>query len=233
MNLSFCFVRHLALGLVLVASCCTASAEVSPPVGYKLSSERDLAFTSPDGATKLMQYSNEMPDLSLKWQVWARRGKSMSELKPGQDYPAGFRFTNDSKWLVRMQKIGSGSQKLYLYHLDKGAYVSATKKPISDLAWAFFKSRPESNTISEPTYHISADLVKGTEEAYRWLGVNWPDNRYIVISLSGEIEAKHPKNGVKSFGGWRCRYDLASGKFDVPPVFAKGNAKALSRGDLR
>ena len=27
--------------------------------------------------------------------------------------------------------------------------------------------------------------------------------------------------------GWRCRYDLQTGKFDVPPVFSAGNAKAV------
>jgi hypothetical protein len=70
--------------------------------------------------------------------------------------------------------------------------------------------------------------VKGAEEAYRWLGVAWPDNRYLVISLSGVIEAKHPKGGVKELSDWRCRYDLKSGTFDVPAVFAKGNAQAVS-----
>ena len=90
-------------------------------------------------------------------------------------------------------------------------------------------TRPDSKKLSPPDLHISADLLKGTEEAYRWLGVSWADNRYLVISLSGEIEAKHPKNGVRWLHGWRCRYDLKSGKFDVPGVFAKGNAEALKR----
>jgi hypothetical protein len=59
------------------------------------------------------------------------------------DYPAGFRFTNDLKWLVRMQKTGSGESTLYLYRLDPQGFVPATKKPLGDLAWAYFKSRSE------------------------------------------------------------------------------------------
>jgi hypothetical protein len=32
---------------------------------------------------------------------------------------------------------------------------------------------------------------------------------------------------LQAVDGWRCRYDLESGKFDVPPSFAKDNAEAL------
>jgi hypothetical protein len=28
--------------------------------------------------------------------------------------------------------------------------------------------------------------------------------------------------------GWRCRYDLATGRFDVPASFARYNAKAIA-----
>jgi hypothetical protein len=27
--------------------------------------------------------------------------------------------------------------------------------------------------------------------------------------------------------GWRCRYDLQTGKFDVPALFSANNAKAI------
>jgi hypothetical protein len=36
---------------------------------------------------------------------------------------------------------------------------------------------------------MSADLLEGLEEDYRWLGVNWPAYRYILITLLGE--ARH------------------------------------------
>ena len=167
-------------------------------------------------------------DWDVKWQVWARRGDRMTELKPEQGYGAGFRFTNDSQWLVRMQKTGSGEQDLFLYHVENGAFVNATKKSLSDLAWAYFYGRPETKHFAKLDFHISADLVKGTEEAYRWLGVDWPDNRYLVISLGGQYD-KHPKNTVmKGLGGWQCRYDLKTGTFDVPAIFAKENAEALT-----
>ncbi|MCP3404527.1 hypothetical protein [Bradyrhizobium sp. CCGB01] len=216
----------LALALTLAAA--PALAGSGPPQGFVLSDNADLAFTSPDKATGIEQYMKDSEDIDFKWQAWARHGERMIELKPEQDYPAGFRFTNDSQWLVRMQKTGSGEQDLFLYHVEKGAFVSATKKPFSDLAWAYFHSRQKMKL----DYHISANLVKGTEEAYRGLGVKWPDNRYLVISLSGEMD-KHPKNvAVKGLADWRCRYDLKTGTFDVPAMFAKGNAEAL-RWEIR
>ncbi|HEX9213763.1 MAG TPA: hypothetical protein VF901_24885 [Bradyrhizobium sp.] len=217
--------QWLALALTLAAA--PALAASGPPPGYILTDNADLAFTSPDGATRLDQYMKDGGNFDVKWQVWARHGEQMTELKPEQGYGAGFRWTPDSQWLVRMQKTGSGEQDLYLYHVEKGAFASATKTSLSDLAWAYFYGRPETKRFAKLDFHISANLVKGTEEAYRWLDVTWPDNRYLVISLGGEYD-KHPKNvAVKGLGGWQCRYDLATGKFDVPAMFAKENAEAL------
>lgn len=218
--------RWLALALMFAASPVLAAA--GPPAGFVLSDDPDLAFTSPDGITKLEQYMKDAGDWDVKWQVWARHGDEMTELKPEQGYGAGFRFTQDSQWLVRMQKTGSGEQDLFLYHAENGAFVSATKKSLSDIAWAYFYGRPETKRFAKLDYHMSANLMKGTEDGYRWLGVTWPNNRYLVISLSGAFD-KHPKNiAVKGLGGWQCRYDLQTGKFDVPAMFAKGNAEALN-----
>jgi hypothetical protein len=203
-----------------------------PPPGFTLVEDANLAFASPDGTTRLEQYKNETGD-DWKWRVFARRGEQMTELEPEQGYPAGFRFTSDSQWLVRMQKTGSGEQDLYLYHVENGALASATRRPISDLAWAYFYSRPDGRKFGKLDFHITANLVKGTEQAYRWLGVSWPDNRYLVIALSGERD-RHPKNTVaKGLGDWRCRYDLKTGTFDVPAVFARENAQALKWEILR
>jgi hypothetical protein len=216
----------LALALTLAAA--PALAASGPPAGFVLTDNADLAFTSPDGATRLEQYMKDGGDFDVKWQVWARRGDQMTELKPEQGYGAGFRFTSDSQWLVRMQKTGSGEQDLFLYHAENGTFVSATrKKSLSDLAWAYFYGRPETKKFPKLDFHISANLLEGTEDAYRSLGMDWPNNRYLVILLGGEFD-KHPKNTVmKGLGGWQCRYDLETGKFDVPAVWARKNAEAL------
>jgi hypothetical protein len=219
--------RPALLVLALMLAAAPALAASGPPPGYVLTDNADLAFTSPDGATEIKQYMKDGGDWDVKWQAWARRGAQMTELKPEQGYGAGFRFTPDSQWLVRMQKTGSGEQDLHLYHLENGAFVNATKRSLSDLAWAYFHGRPDTRKM-KLDYHIAANLVQGTEDAYRDLGASWPANRYLVISLSGEMD-KHPKNvAVKGLADWRCRYDLKTGTFDVPEMFAKGNAEALT-----
>ena len=226
-------VRRFAIGLLVICgigagSIGAATAQPSaPPAGYKI--EEEHTQKSPDGATTIEQYVNKDAD-DWKWQFWARREGAFTLLGPEQDdYAAGFRFTSDSKWLVRMQKTGSGASTLYLYRLGPQGFVAATKKPLADLAWAYMKTRPEWRKVrKDPEYHISTNLVKGTEENYRWLGVDWPANRYLLIGLSGDADVKGNKpmqTGVVN--DWRCRYDLQTGKFDVPPLFANDNAKAV------
>ena len=149
-----------------------------------------------------------------KWQFWVRRQGTFTLLdREPAEYPAGFLFTNDLKWIVREQKIGSGTSTLYLYRLAPHGYVPASMKPLGDLAWAFLKTRPDWRKIAkEPEYHESANLLEELEENYRWLGVDWPANRYIVITLSGDADIKSRKPMQTSVvHGWRCRYDLQTG----------------------
>jgi hypothetical protein len=210
-----------------VCSGTAAAQPAAPPVGYKI----DEKFTqkSPDGAITIEQYLNKDTD-DYKWQFWVRRQGTFTLLDPDPaDYPAGFLFTNDLKWLVRMQKTGSGESTLYLYRLAPHGYVPASKKPLGDLAWAYMKTRPDWRKIAKaPEYHESADLLEGLEENYRDLGVRWPANRYLLITLSGDADIKGRKPMQTSVvHGWRCRYDLQTGKFDVPAVFSSHNAKAV------
>jgi hypothetical protein len=211
-----------------IASLAPSQAQgAGPPAAYKIHTEHTV--TSPDGKTTIEQYAKESADGDYTWQFWARHQDKRTLLEPEQpDYAAGFRFTKDSRWVVRMQKTGSGASTLYLYRLGLHGFTAATAQPLGDLAWAYFKTLPDSKKIGMPDYHIAAGLVKGTEENYRWMGVQWPDSRYLVIYLSGQLspDDRHPR--VRSIYGWHCRYDLVKGTFDVPPEFAANNAKALA-----
>jgi len=214
--------------LFAVASGAAAAPPDGPPAGFAI--ETDYTVKSPDGVAAVEQYKKPAPDESYHWQFWVRRVDSFSFLAPEQEnYPADFRFTNDGRWLVRMQKTGSGELTSYLYRLGPNGFVSATKKPIGDLAWAFFYSRPESRKIMKPDFHMGAGLLKGLPENYRNLEVDWPENRYIVISLWGEVEPTKKHHQLSTVRGWRMRYDLEQGKFDVPEAFLKNNADALKK----
>jgi hypothetical protein len=206
----------------------TAAAQpAAPPAGYKIDPE--FTQVSTDRAITVEQYLNKDTD-DYKWQFWVRRQGTFTLLDPEPaDYPAAFIFTGDLKWIVRLQKTGSGEQTLYLYRVTPQGTVAASKKPLGDLAWAYFKTRPEWRKIAKPPeYHESAVLLKGLEDSYRWLGVDWPANRYLIVTLSGDADIKGRKpmqTGVVN--GWRCRYDLETGKFEAPAVFSNHNAKAV------
>jgi hypothetical protein len=214
-------------GLGTAAIGTAAAQPAAPPAGYNIYEENTQK--SPDGTVTIEQYLNKETD-DWKWLFFARTKDTFTllDLEPA-DYGADFRFTNDLKWIVRMQKEGSGEQTLYLYRLGPQGYVAATKKPLADLAWAFMKTRPDWRKIKkEPEYHIFAGLLKGLADNYRNLGVRWPENRYLVIGLSADADVKGRKpsqTGVVN--GWQCRYDLQTGEFDVPAIFARDNAKAL------
>ncbi len=220
------------IGLFVACSiglCSGAAAPppAAPPAGYTI--EEEYTQKSPDGAVAIEQYLNKDTD-DWKFQFWVRRQGTLTLLDPEPaQYPAGFRFTNDLQWIVRGQKTGSGESTLYLYRLTPQGYVRASKKPLGDLAWDYMKTRPDwRKLVKAPEYHESAYLLKGLEENYRGLGVDWPANRYLVIGLSADADVKGRKpmqTGVVH--GWRCRYDLQTGKFDVPALFANDNAKAV------
>ena len=113
-----------------VCSGAAAAQPAAPPAGYKI----DEKFTekSPDGATTIEQYLNKDTD-DWKWQFWVRRQGTFTLLDPEPaGYPADFIFTNDLKWIVRVQKIGSGKSTLYLYRLSRRAFAreqEAARRP--------------------------------------------------------------------------------------------------------
>ena len=226
-------VKALLVGLLVacaigVGSIGVATAQpAAPPAGYKINEE--YTQKSPDGSVTIEQYLNKETD-DWNWQFWLRRQGTFTLLDPEPaGYAADFLFTKDMKWIVREQKIGSGTMTLHLYRLTPQGYVRASKEPLGDLAWAYMKTRPDwRKIVKAPEYHNSAYLLDGFEDNWRKLGVNIPEDRYLLIGLSADADVKGRKpmqTGVVN--GWHCRYDLQTGKFDVPAIFSRDNAKAL------
>src|SRR5450759_1526866 len=99
----------LLLGVATVAP---ASAE-GPRAGFKLRSEDTLV--SPDKKVRVEQYSKDLKDEGVLYQFWTfdsnhRHGFLLNpdEAVDLAGYPAGFRFSPNSQWLVRMQKLRRG-----------------------------------------------------------------------------------------------------------------------------
>ena len=223
------------LGLAAVAP---ARAE-GPGSDFKLRTEADGILTSPDGQIRVEQYWKDMGDAGYLHRFWTFDDKHQNaSLLNGDEtidlagYPAGFRFSANSQWLVRSQKTGAGFQDLFLYRRNGFAFSSATPKSLSDMAWDYFWSSPASKKLHrnpkdrDELSHVFAALVKGMDDNYAWLNVHWPDSRYVVISLNFDAQGEDkPKPYIED---WWCAYDLKTGTFTVPASFAEHNAKAYT-----
>jgi hypothetical protein len=211
-----------------IGNAAAAAPPAAPSAGYNI--EEKYTRKSPDGAIAIEQYFKKDTD-DWKWQFWVRQQGAFTLLDPEPaDYPADFIFTSDLKWIVRVQKIGSGTATLHLYHLTPQGTSRASKKPLGDLAWDYMKTRPDWRKLMKPPeYHDSAHLLEGLEDNYRGHDVDdWPANRYLLIALSGDADVRGRKPmQTDVVNGWRCRYDLQTGKFDVPAIFSANNAKAV------
>jgi hypothetical protein len=225
----------LGIGLLVLAAMAAAPVRAEGPApDLKRLEDKDDTFKSPDKSLVIEQYARNGGDDGFSYQFWIfdKNHKKASLLNRDEDkdlahYPAGFRFSPNSKWLVRMQGTGAGFQTLLLYKRDGNRFVPATGKSLGDLAWDYFFSQPASKDMpTEPDElnHKRADLLKGMEENYAWLGVKWPDSRYIVISLGFDIQGnERPTPFIQA---WRCVYDTQTGQFSVPASFAEHNAQA-------
>jgi hypothetical protein len=225
----------LVLGMIMVAP---AHAD-SPGSRFKLA-PKDIVdtITSPDHLTHVEQYFRDAADDGVIYQFWTFDGDHQhgALLNRGEDvdlagYPAWFRFSPDSQWLVRMQKTGAGYQTMFLYRRRGFRFSAATPKPLGDLAWDYFFEQPIARQMHrhrkdrDSLDHLQAGLIKGLEENYAWMGQHWPDSRYLVIGLSFDSQGEDkPGPWIE---GWHCVYDLKTGTFSIPPDFVENNAKAV------
>ena len=182
-------ISYLAFSISLLFACSTpamSAQSAGPTAEYKIVDEHTTK--SPDGSTTIEQYYKTDKDENWIWQFWARRADTMTLLGPEQgDYPANFSFTSDSRWLIRLQKTGSGETDMFLYRLGPQGFVAATRKPLSALAWNYFYRQPASRKIMKPDFHINAFPLKPTDDKDRSLWEDWPDSRYLVISLVAKL----------------------------------------------
>jgi hypothetical protein len=226
------------VSLCVINTAVPARAE-GPGPDFKLLTDAEDMYTSPDGQIRVEQYSKDMGDAGYLHQFWTFDDKHghPSLLNGGETtdlagYPAGFRFSANSQWLVRMQKTGAGFQELFLYRRNGSEFSSATPKPLSEMAWDYFWASPASGKLHrnakdrDSLSHVFASLVKGMNDNYAWLGQHWPDSRYVVISLNFDAQGEDkPKPYIRD---WWCAYDLKNGTFSVPSAFAGHNAKAYT-----
>src|ERR1700754_2955567 len=160
-----------ALLLLCVVTTATPANAAGPRAGFTLNAE--VTVTAPDQTLRVEQYSKALKDQGVLYQFWTfdRDRRHVFLLNPGEGhdlagYAAGFRFSPDSQWLVRMQKLGAGYQDLFLYRRSGFEFSAATPKPLSEMAWDYFWGSPASKKLHrdpkdrDSLSHVFAALVK-------------------------------------------------------------------------
>ncbi|MEJ0000040.1 MAG: hypothetical protein WDO13_13235, partial [Verrucomicrobiota bacterium] len=137
--------------------------------------EDQPADVSPDGQVEVRQYFKPGNDYVFQFWTFDRDHQHAHLLNPGEtgtmtQYAAGFRFSPDSQWLVRMQKVAAGESTLFLYRRDGVTYAPATPKPLGDLAWDYLFSQPEGQAVAHAELSRETVLVRGMDDDYRSLG---------------------------------------------------------------
>ena len=231
------------IGFLLLFGLVTATPAGADSPGNELKrlEDPDDTFTSPDGQVSVEQYSKKKGEYDLVYQFWTfDRNHQHGALLNRDDsdppeYRAGFRFSPNSQWLLRMQKLGASYQTLFLYRRNGFQFSSATPKPLGDMAWDYFFSQPVSRKMHRKSRdrdqlnHAQVNLLKGMEENYAWLGKQWPDSRYVVLTLA--FDAQGEDKPLPWIEGWRIVFDTKTDQFSIPPDFAEHNAKAVKYPD--
>jgi hypothetical protein len=214
--------------LYITAACLAlrvhAEDTTGPTPDFKPASEPNA--TSPDGHVEIQQFDKPGDDYVFQFWTFDKDHKHAHLLNPGEkgsmtEYGAGFRFSRDSKWLVRMQKVAAGESTLFLYKREGATYIPATPKAFGDMAWDFFFSQPEGQDIPHDNLSRETILVRGLDDNYAWMGEHWPDSRYIVVGLSSG------ESGTAVVGPWHCVYDTQTGAFSIPPDIATFNQSKI------
>ena len=159
MNLTY-FSVPIGLFFACAIGAMAPSQAAGPTADYTIKPEHTAA--SQDGTTTIEQYARIDADGDYMWQFWARHQDKLTLLEPEQpDYAAGFRFTNDFRnGSCACKKPAPDTPACICTIWAPQGFVAATRKPLSDLAWAYFKSLPDSRKIRRPNFHIEADRGK-------------------------------------------------------------------------
>jgi hypothetical protein len=185
-----------------------------PSREYRLFPEKTV--TAPDKSFRIKQYANK----DWNWQIWIFPSSGTGEYpltKAGDfsGYAGYFEISPDSNWVLRIQKIYSGTITAYLYHRDsKGSFAPHGNAILENQAWDFLTTQPDIQPEQIPAFHKEIDFVE------------WRDNQYLILALSGIHFLKLNDKGDLTrwiINDWRCAYDLNKKRFIMLPDLIQRN----------
>ena len=99
----------------------------------------DEVTTSPRGTFKIIQHDDGNWKQVLRFTDGDTRAITLAEDTP---WPARYYVSPDERWILRVQKSGSGDNISFLYHLDEHKQLWRREEQVGALGFAYLATQP-------------------------------------------------------------------------------------------
>ena len=113
---------------------------------------QDVVTVSPHKSFKIVQHRDEDWRQVLTFQK--NPAKSIT-LEASIPWPADYHISPDDRWILRIQKTGSGENVSFLYRVDPGSRIWRMEEQVGVLAFAFLARRPD---LPKDLYHTGIEF---------------------------------------------------------------------------
>lgn len=116
----------------------------------------DDVTLSPKGTFKIIQHYDEK-------EGWSENLRFNGEARPdvvleGEiPWPGVFYIAPDDRWILRIQKTGSGDNTSYVYFLEKNGSVWRMEQPLGEMGFDFLRHQPKG--LPSDMYHSGIDFI--------------------------------------------------------------------------
>jgi hypothetical protein len=161
--------------------------------GFSRSFCDDEITVSPKRSFEIIQtYKNDWTET-----VYFFKDRKKTVLEHGIFWPALFYISPDDRWILRIQKSGSGDNVSYLYKIEPDHHVRPREEQIGELGFSFLSHQP--GGLSGDLYHTGIEFTS-------W---DLKDGLlYFTIHASGETSGTGLKRSLT--------YNLVDGHIGLP-----------------
>jgi hypothetical protein len=132
----------------------------------------DDVIKSPKGSYIITQTLGERWSAALHFVDGSRVDAPLAADPDQYPWPASYYISPDEKWIMRIQKIGSGENWAFLYHVEPSGRVWRLEQHLDDLAFRFLATKL--GIARKDFYHTGLEFVL------------WDTNRHLLrFTVSG------------------------------------------------
>jgi hypothetical protein len=116
----------------------------------------DLVTASPKGAFKIVQHYDEKEGWS-EMLHFADKSQPDVTLEGEISWPGNYYIAPDGRWILRIQKTGSGDNTSYIYFLENNGSVWRMEQPLGDMGFDFLRHQPKG--LPTGMYHSGIEFI--------------------------------------------------------------------------